>query len=435
MAGRGAEAAAVDPETESHAATLSVLPPDDKGKLTLDVIELISPPATVEFKNSGIGTLNWEWSFVWEDSLYFWRRGSASLLGAEKVYTLLVKPADKKFKNDNGYPVAIFTPTKKSQGIQILHYNLDEILCLVTLLSFLDPLFEIPLSTPNPLDSRTEAFLSEQKGSSGPSRRGSEGKVVAPTPPPLPPNEPSPGFGFTRLLSSYKGKGKESDSPPIPANQLQRPPANGLPPRTPPRPPTDANEIDIMDASREEEYTRRALKLLEDKSLVFVTLISRAPQLAGMTIKLSEEVKRKRYKASGEELQTFVQQDKPPLPPQVSAARKGYVPPPAPSSLKVFISRMDLGLNPEPKKPEWKPDLRPPIQLNGPPSTSPQSRPGAGHFPPSNQKHSIPSAFGFSSGPGGPTAYSPGKSRAGGDGTPLSERERDALRLKKHQKK
>lgn len=37
----------------------------------------------------------------------------------------LQKPADKKFKNDNGYPVAIFEPGKKSQTVQVLHYNLD----------------------------------------------------------------------------------------------------------------------------------------------------------------------------------------------------------------------------------------------------------------------------------------------------------------------
>lgn len=44
---------------------------------------------------------------VWEESKYYWRRQSASMLGPEKSYTLYCRPADKQFKNDNGFPVAV----------------------------------------------------------------------------------------------------------------------------------------------------------------------------------------------------------------------------------------------------------------------------------------------------------------------------------------
>ena len=97
---------------------------------------------------------------------------------------------------------------------------------------------------------------------------------------------------------------------------------------------------------------------------------------------------------------------------------------------------MDLGLNPEPKRPEWKPDLRPPINLNGPPSTSPHPRPGAGHFPPSSHQQSVSGPYGFSSGPGGPTPYAP--YAGGGAPKPVlsdkAEKERQKL-LKKQQKR
>ncbi|KAL8277291.1 hypothetical protein RQP46_010360 [Phenoliferia psychrophenolica] len=325
----------LDPSTESLYATLTTLAPDDRGKSTLKVVELFSPDTTVELKNTGIGTVNWEWSFVWEESLYFWRRQSASMLGPEKTFTLLVKPADKKFKHNNGDEVAIFTPGgKKGDSVQLLEYNLDRvdpplkdkkaILAMITLLSFLDPLFNDAPPPTTPLDPRTEAYLSGRNGSPGDAgRRTSGAGEVSPT-------------------------------------------------------VVDPNEIEILDIAREAEYIHRALNLLEDKSLVYITLISRAPQLAGATIKFAEEVKRKRYKVSGEELKTFVQQGDPPQPPQPASAKKGYIPPPPPSSLKVFISRMDLGLNPAPKTEPWRPDLRPPIHLNSPAPTTPLPRPGAG---------------------------------------------------------
>lgn len=65
MEGRRADSvslALADPSTEAHHATLTTLPPDEKGKSNLKVVELISPEATIELKNTG--SLSWEWSFV-----------------------------------------------------------------------------------------------------------------------------------------------------------------------------------------------------------------------------------------------------------------------------------------------------------------------------------------------------------------------------------
>ena len=88
---------------------------------------------------------------------------------------------------------------------------------------------------------------------------------------------------------------------------------------------------------------------------------------------------------------------------------------------------MDLGLNPAPKK-EWKPDLRPPIQLNSPQSTTPQARPGAGYFPPSSQSQLGP----------GPCELGPTPPRHGsaGTGNPVlsekAEKDRQKLLKKLH---
>lgn len=234
------------------------------------------------------------------------------------------------------------------------------------------------------------------------------------------------------------------DASPLPADKNQSQPS--LPPPRPPLPRRvmDPNEIEVLDERREDEYTQRALQLLQDPSLVFLTLIAPEPRLAGVTVKLAEEIKRRRYKASGEELKTFVQQqDQPPQAPvPPSAGRKGYVPPPAPSSLKIFISRMDLGLNPQPKKPEWKPDLRPAINLNAPsPSPShgsPQARPGAGHFPPTPQRM-MPGAYVHGNGVGGPSSPNGhGAPGATGSASPhvQSEKAEERARLRKqHQKR
>ncbi|KAM0749262.1 hypothetical protein T439DRAFT_326991 [Meredithblackwellia eburnea MCA 4105] len=365
----------LDPSTEAHHATLTSLPADDKGKFNLKAIELISPPGTMELKNTG--GAHWEWSWIMEESQYYWRRESSSLIGPEKNYTLLVKPADKQYKKDSGIPVALFQHNKKGpHSVQVLHYNLDrvdpplqdkkgqEIIAMLTLLSFIDFVFQVDPAASGaaaPLDPRTQAYMEKKS-----SLDTGKGKQPAPGP---------SGGG------QYQAQGP---------NGYQQQHQQQHAPRPVPQRPVDQNEIEVLDESKEPEYAQRALRLLEDKSLVFITLISRQPKLAGATIKLAEEIKRKRYKASGEELKTFVQQDKPPLPPPLPAnSKKGYVPPPAPSSLKVFISRMDLGLNPEPKKPEWKPDLRPAINFDEPPPSSgsskystPQPRPNAGYFPP-----------------------------------------------------
>lgn len=66
------------------------------------------------------------------------------------------------------------------------------------------------------------------------------------------------------------------------------------------------NEILVEQESREAEYEARALKLLEDESLLYLVIIARDAALQTVTVRMGEAVKRKRYKQSGEELQTYL---------------------------------------------------------------------------------------------------------------------------------
>lgn len=138
---------------------------------------------------------------------------------------------------------------------------------------------------------------------------------------------------------------------------------------------------------------------LQDPTLLYVTLIARTARLVPHAVRLAEEIKRKRYKASGEELMQYIlplDDDAPfvlpPFPPvrcpnfpilQRSSLRPRNLfvsPPPPPSpqltprttdvppvSIKIFLSRLALDeLLPlyKPRKPTRKPDIRPPIQLS-----------------------------------------------------------------------
>ncbi|KAI5474261.1 hypothetical protein MNV49_003758 [Pseudohyphozyma bogoriensis] len=357
----------LDPSTEAHLCTLTTLPPTSSGKRNLKLIEMLSPPSNVEFKNTG--GLTWEWSFELEEHVYFWRRDAVSLLGSERGLTFLVKPADKRYRDE--YEVAVYRPSKKGSTVQVLHYNLgrldpslndkkgQEVLMVITLVSFLDNIFApvvAPAGGPAPLDPRTEAHL-----------RGRNGEAVSG-------NAVEEGMANLEIGDSGKGKGREQDGPPA------------IPPRQKEKTPTlDPNEIEVTDVNKFSDYSQRAFSLLPDQSLIYIALLSRSPALAGPTIKLAEEIKRSWYKKSGEELLTFVQNEPaapaPPSPPPLPSSpsifssllnssiipgHKSYVPPPPPPTLKIFISRVDLGLAPKPQPKKQLPDLRPPIVFDSP---------------------------------------------------------------------
>lgn len=154
------------------------------------------------------------------------------------------------------------------------------------------PPLSIPVSTSNPtsnLDPRTEAHL----------RARDSVTVAAIT------QELGDSSLEARAISS-KGKGKERDFqlPPTRVPSVQRQSFEA------PSPPSlDPNEIVVKDEAKMLDYSHRALSLLEDRSLVFVTLIAGSSALAGQTIKLAEEIKRSWYKSHGEELKTFVPKD------------------------------------------------------------------------------------------------------------------------------
>ena len=360
----GADQGRADPATECHHATLSVLPPDQKGRSALKVVELLSPPATIELKNTGIGTVHWEWSFVRHERRFDWpealtpqafscrsgrtphttgdenlrrcwgpkrpspclwcvpvlydrrvldrshlsrnrqtrstRTKTATLLpcirqerrasrfrsstitcryarqrppsALKRVAHPLVSSAGRSSHTGQARSArALFTDRHDAEA-RVSTFTGQAQCAMITLLSFLDPLFDAPpAAASNSLDSRTATYLESRDGSGDPGRRASGGVTGDQIPLPV----ASSAFGLGRLMGANNGKGRELDHPPVPP----RPP---LPVRDSlsllpsgvcaeadcsSQPPNDPNEIEIMDFAHEEEDIHRALRLLEVRSL------------------------------------------------------------------------------------------------------------------------------------------------------------------------
>ncbi|ORY38104.1 hypothetical protein BCR35DRAFT_51660 [Leucosporidium creatinivorum] len=130
-----------------------------------------------------------------------------------------------------------------------------------------------------------------------------------------------------------------------------------------------SNEIEVRDPARREEDGQRCLKLLEDDSLLWILLIGQSAQIVPHVVALAETVKRQRYKASGEELKQFIDDD--------GAASSGdkYA---TPTSIKIYLSRIDdlaaFLPNYKPKIAPPKPPIRPPIVFGSSPSSSATER-------------------------------------------------------------
>ncbi|GAA5824020.1 hypothetical protein JCM5353_007061 [Sporobolomyces roseus] len=338
-----------DPLTSASYGTLFHPPPSLPNATTpnpkLRTISLEHPKMETTLRNSG--GLSWQWEFEWEETKYVWGRDVVGLLGSERGYTLSVSR-----KPDPNYPVVSFRPGKKGGSIEILDYNFArvepaiqdkkglEITFLLSLCFFIDHLF----------------------ASSSPST-----PAITPTPNATPVPPPS----FSR------------PTPPVP-----------LPPASPPtRQATRSrslatNEIQVDSDSEEavDRYCSKCLSLLEDAALMYLLLTPSTPQHAGTVVKLAEKVKRKRYKASGEEIKLFVD-DGSDGEGSSETTKKGkkkgdYAPP---TNLKIYLSRLELSeLLPthNRRKPSVaKPPIRPPINFDAP-SPPPPSRPA---LPPSPQ--------------------------------------------------
>ena len=73
--------APADPFSDVLYASISTLAPK------LKVVEMDSPSAVVEMRASGL--ISWEWTFIWEEQRYSWRRDIVGMT-SERGYTLLV---------------------------------------------------------------------------------------------------------------------------------------------------------------------------------------------------------------------------------------------------------------------------------------------------------------------------------------------------------
>ncbi|GAA5969331.1 hypothetical protein JCM3765_001889 [Sporobolomyces pararoseus] len=342
-----------DPLTSAPYGVLFQPPPSlpnaTQSNPKLRSIVLDSPK--VDTKLNNVGRLSWEWEFEWQETTYVWTREIVGLLGNERGFTLSVSR-----RPDPNYPVVTYHPRKKGGSIEILDYNFArvepaiedkkglEITFLLSLCFFLDPLFptsSVP-ATPSP-----QPVASTSSNSSVPS----------PTPPAVP----------TR-----------------PSNTSSAPP----PKRTSSNKLLATNEILIETDSEQalEGYCTKCLSLLEDQSLLYLLLTTKSqPNLSASLVKLAEQVKRKRYKLSGEEIKIFVDDSQDSEDESAEGAdrssaqfksssskKKGNYSPP--SNLKIYLSRLELAellpaYNRKRGQQPQGPILRPPINFDIPPRT------------------------------------------------------------------
>ncbi|GAA5930004.1 uncharacterized protein JCM15063_004688 [Sporobolomyces koalae] len=333
-----------DPLTLTSYGSLSQPPPSLPNATTpnpkLRTIVLDHPHHETILRN--VGRFEWEWEFEWQETQYVWNRDVVGLFGSERGFTLSVSR-----KPDPNYPVVTYHPRKKGGSIEIFDFNFNrvepsiedkkglEITFLLALCFFIDPVFAAPSPTPVAAPSSTSA--------------------------PAPVSRPT---GSARPI------------PPPPA-EVQRP---SVP--QPPRRSTSlaANEILVGSDTDEalESYCKRCLTLLQDQSLMYLLLIPAKPSQSPAVVRLAELVKRKRYKQSGEEIKSFVddsddyEADKSTETRHQGKRHESYLPP---RNLKIYLSRIELSdmlpthhrtIN----RPS-KPPVRPPINFDVPPTPPP----------------------------------------------------------------
>ncbi|GAA5913288.1 hypothetical protein JCM6882_000054 [Rhodosporidiobolus microsporus] len=329
----------LDPLTLSPLGSHSLAPPpvpNAPPNPRIRLIRLDSPSAEVTLRSrSG---LSWCWEMEWEGASYVWERDVGNPFSDQRGFTLLASR-----KPDPNYPVASFSPKKKSGSIEVYDYNLSrieppiqdkkglEITTLLALSFFIDPLFNLPSS---------DLSSSSSSPSPSPAAASVSYGTLRKVPPPVPSIPPS---GAAAGRAADVG-GKK--------------PATGLV-------KLDVNEVEVVDASPAavEEYCARCLTLLEDPTLLYLVLFTTpssspspypsspasSPSLALVpaVAALAERVKRERYKKSGEELLLFVDDEGgggggAEVNGATGGGRGGKSFPTPPTSLRCYLSRIEL---------------------------------------------------------------------------------------------
>ncbi|KAK4047369.1 hypothetical protein OIV83_005416 [Microbotryomycetes sp. JL201] len=120
------------------------------------------------------------------------------------------------------------------------------------------------------------------------------------------------------------------------------------------------NEIEVTDPSKREDDLKQCLALLKDEKILWIVLIGSSKEIVPHVAALAERVKTQRYKASGEELNQYIDDDQ-------SASSGKYA---SPKSIRIYLSRIELAdMLPnynrrQDKKP--RPPVRPPINFDEP---------------------------------------------------------------------
>ncbi|GAA6036718.1 hypothetical protein JCM8097_003445 [Rhodosporidiobolus ruineniae] len=328
-------------------------PPNPRHRL----IRLSSPE--VDVRLTARKGMSWCWTMEWEGTGYEWKRDIGNAFGDKRGYTLEVAR-----KPDPNFPVVSFSPKRKDGSLEVYDHNLArvdppiqdkkglEIATLLALSFFLDHLFNLPSPSPSATTSASATPL----------------PPVPPTPPrvvpPPPPAVPRPPVEPPRRKSSSKA--------------------------------LEVNEVEVVDPSPAaiEALGERCLKLFEDPTLLYLLLFARSPACVPAVASLAEQVKRRRYKASGEEVLLFVDDGDDEAGGGAGGKGKctdvslllldGRIVTP-PSSLRIYLSRIQLDellpnyrkRRPSPQAPP-KPPIRPPIMLGSSSSGSGGEGAGAG---------------------------------------------------------
>ncbi|GAA6019586.1 hypothetical protein JCM10207_006935 [Rhodosporidiobolus poonsookiae] len=318
-------------------------------------IRLVDPEADVPLR-SRTG-LSWGWEMDWEGVAYRWERDVINPFGSERGFTLNVSR-----KPDPDFPVASFHPKRRGGSVEVFDYNLArvepaiqdkkglEITILLCLSFFIEHLFGLP-DTPS---------ASPSTSSPAPILAASSSASASPAPPlpPAPPRKRSSGSIFDSTPSSAKSP-STSTSPARPRKDRQG--SSGV---------LAVNEVEVKDpsAAAVERACERCLDALKDPSLLYLALFTSSPACVPSVAALAEQVKRRRYKASGEEVRLFV--DDSGSGSGEGGGREGKKFAAPPTSLRIYLSRIELAellpnhRSPAPVPP--KPPVRPPIDFDAP---------------------------------------------------------------------
>ncbi|KAF8573597.1 hypothetical protein K439DRAFT_1555807 [Ramaria rubella] len=242
-----------DPLSDSILATATAPTATSKEK----IIELHNPSVIVPLNFKG--TLTFKWAFTWEEHEFEWKREACYMIRKPDPPVLVAvtkEPAGKI----------------KTSTVQILDYNLNrfdiddrkglEILLLTSLLTFGDHSEQLRTKP-----SDVPSSVANMPPSS-----------AAPVPPAPPP----------------KPEGWKEDQIAILQAKEQR----------------DVNEVVIGETGNVDEYVKHCVSLLNDDTLLFITLRSLTPNCVSKVVQVAETTKRTRYKNSGydddEELHQYV---------------------------------------------------------------------------------------------------------------------------------